>query len=219
MKKPAKKVKKSTRPRSISVYILQAKPAKQEAALRQIEKRIANGEKLTKDELKIYYELEKSTNPEAIRGVKEAAKSVGLTERILRYDMGRGKLKANPDGTFDKSELDRWLKSRDGRGRSPEDAELSQKEKKAKAHYWTFKAKKEELLYKNTKEMLVEWKEVESEWSGRIRELTSSLSAFADRLAGLIVGKGRDQVHEIIKSEVRTIMENYSRVGRYTPEV
>lgn len=219
MKKPLKKVKKSTRCAAIPADIMKAKPAKQEAALRQIEKRIAKGEKLTKAELKIYYELEKSSNPEALKSVKEAAKYCGLSERILRYDLGRGKLRSNPDGTFDRAEIDRWRSSRDGREKSPEDAELSQKEKKAKAHYWTFKAKKEELLYKNTKEMLVEWKEVESEWAGRVREVASGLISLNDRLAGLVVGKSRDQVHEIIKAECRTFMENYARVGKYTPEV
>jgi hypothetical protein len=219
MKKSSKNKKKLGTKTKLTPAILTAKPAKQDAALLHIEKRIAAGEKITRAELKIYYELEKITNPESIRGVKEAAAYCGMTERILRYDLGRQRLKANPDGTFDRAEIDRWVKSRDGREKSPEDASLTAKEKKAKAHYWTFKAKKEELLYNNSRDLLVAWPEVRAEWAGRIRELTSGLGAFADRLAGLIVGKDRDDVHEIIKSEVRTIMETYSRTGKHTPEV
>jgi len=217
MKRKTQKQKR--KPAKLTPAILTATPAKQEAALRHIEKRIAAGDRITRAELKIYYELEKITNPESIRGVKEAAAYCGMTERILRYDLGRQRLKANPDGTFDRAEIDRWVQSRDGREKSPEDASLTAKEKKAKAHYWTFKAKKEELLYNNSRDLLVGWTEIEKEWDARLIELTSSLDNLADRASGLVVGKSRDEVRDILRTEVRMFRESYARIGKYTPEV
>ena len=216
MKKPRKNkrkldTKKATR--------LSSKPDADEAALAAFEKRIAAGKKLTSAELKSYYELQKRSNPEAIGGVQEAAKYSGMSARVIRYANGKGELRANPDGTFDKTELDRWISNRDGRKQPIADAEMSQREKKGKAHYWEFKGKKEELLYRNTKELLVGWPDVEKEWVARLTELKSSLGNLADRISGLVVGKSRDEVHEIIKAETRGFMASYHRIGKYTPEV
>ena len=216
MKKPRKNnrkldTKKTTHPSS--------KQDTDEATLAAFEKRIAAGKKLTSAELKTYYELQKRSNPEAIGSVQEAAKYSGMSARVIRYANGKGELRANPDGTFDKVELDRWINSRDGRKQPVADAEMSQREKKGNAHYWEFKGKKEELLYRNTKELLVGWPDVEKEWDARLIELTSSLDNLADRASGLVVGKSRDEVREIIRAEVRMFRDNYARLGKYTPEV
>jgi hypothetical protein len=63
------------------------------------------------------------------------------------------------------------------------------------------------------------WSEIESEWAGRVRLVSSGLEAFADRLAALLVGKSRDEAHALLRAEVRELRDKYARNGKYTPEV
>ena len=216
MKKPRKN-KRSTA--KLTPTILTATPAKQEAALRHIEKRIAAGDRITRAELKIYYELEKITNPESIRGVKEAAAYCGMTERILRYDLGRQRLKANPDGTFDRAEIDRWVSSRDGREKPPEDACVSKKDKKARADYWVEKAKTQKIIRKNLAGEMVEKSEVNSMWASRALGVKSDLYSWVDRLPPLLVGHSREEIRDVLLKEITGVLETYARAGKHTPEV
>src|SRR3990172_10612342 len=213
MKKPRKTKQKletkRRKPSKLSSEILKAKPAKQEAALRQIEKRIAAGDKLTRSELKIYYELEKIGNPETIRDVKEAAKYTGMSARVIRYANSGGRLKSNPNGTFERAEIDRWVKSRDGREKSPEDADISKKDKKARAEYWVEKAKKERLIRKSLEGSLAEWSYVKTEWSKRAINVKSNLYSFTDRLPPLLVGRSREEIRDILLAEVTEILKTY----------
>ena len=66
---------------------------------------------------------------------------------------------------------------------------------------------------------LASWKDVEKAWCPRLIELTSSLDNLADRASGLVVGKSRDEVRDILRTEVRMFRESYARIGKYTPEV
>jgi hypothetical protein len=198
--------------------ILKAKPAKQEAAWQEMQQRIAAGEKLKRAELKVYHELERRRDPDVIHGYAEAAEYCGMSKRTLSYHLGRGKFKQNADGTFDKKELNRFLaESKDRRRKSPEEADLAKKKDAADLRYRNARARREEMLVEQMKGNLASRKEVYDQWAARLRELVSGLYAFADRLSGLIVGKSREDVHEIIRAEVRLLLENYERDGRYTP--
>ena len=190
-----------------------------EAALAAFEKRIAAGKKLTSAELKVYKELEKKSVPEVIGSVKEAAKYSGTTARVIRWANSHGKLRANPDGTFSKGEIDLWMSTRDGREKPVEDAVVSAQEKKGKAQYWGAKGELQVLILKQERGELVTWSEIEKEWCTRLVELKSSLDNLADRVSGLVVGKSRDEIREIIRSEVWTLQDSYHRTGKYTPEV
>ena len=65
---------------------------------------------------------------------------------------------------------------------------------------------------------VIAWTDVEKEWCGRVRVVTEGLEFFADRLPPLLVGKGRDEIRAILKSEVHELRDQYARNGRYTPE-
>lgn len=195
------------------------RPSKQSSALQDFERRIAAGEKLKRSELAAYHELEKKRDKgEVVHGGQDAAKYCGTSKRILSYHIARGSLRQNPDGTFDKAELDRWLASRDRREKGPEVKKYDASQRKADLRYREARADREEMLVEQMKDNLASRKEIEAEWSGRVLEITSGLEALIDRLPGLLVGKSRDEIRAVLKEEVRTLRENYSRAGRYTPE-
>ena len=209
MKRKATKLKPKRKP-----------PAKQSSALQDFERRIAAGEKLKRSELAAYHELEKKRDKgEVVHGGQDADKYCGTSKRILSYHIARGSLRQNPDGTFDKAELDRWLASRDRREKGPEAKKHTDAKDKAELRYRLARARREEMLVEQMKGNLASRKEIEAEWSGRVLEVASGLEAFIDRLPGLLVGKSRDEIRAVLKEEVRTLRENYSRAGRYTPEV
>ena len=196
------------------------RPSKQSAALQDFERRIAAGEKLKRSELAAYHELEKKRDEgEVVHGGQDAAKYCSTSKRILSYHIARGSLRQNPDGTFDKAELDRWLASRDRREKGPEAKKYTDAKDKAELRYRLARARREEMLVEQMKGNLAQWKEVKSGWEGRVQVVVAGLQAWVDRLPGLLVGKGRDEIRAILKAEVRTLQENYARVGRYTPEV
>lgn len=216
-KSQAKKPKPPKRKAAPS--ILRSGKAKREASLAEFERRIAAGEKLKRSELSVYHELEKLRDKEVVHGGADAARYCGTSKRMLSYHITRGALRQNPDGTFDRGELDRWLASRDKRRKGPEAVKSTDAKDKAELRYRLARARREEMLVEQMKGNLAQWKEVKSGWEGRVQVVVAGLQAWVDRLPGLLVGKGRDEIRAILKAEVRTLQENYARVGRYTPEV
>ena len=65
----------------------------------------------------------------------------------------------------------------------------------------------------------ISWDIIEMEWCKRVAEITSGLSALEDRLIGLIEGKTRDEVKEIVHREVIDLRDAYAKDGKYTPKV
>ena len=113
--------------------------------------------------------------------------------------------------------MDRWLASRDRRAKGPEAAAKNDAKEKAELRYRLARARREEMLVEQMKGNLARWQDIEQEWDGRVQVVTAGLEAFIDRMPGLLVGKSRDEIRALLKSEVRTLRENYSRVGKYTP--
>ena len=87
----------------------------------------------------------------------------------------------------------------------------------AKRLYWREKAEGEKLRNQKTREELVPWSQVETEWAGRVSLVTSGLEAFGDRLPPILLGKDRKQMRDIIKAEVKYLRNSYARNGRYCP--
>lgn len=150
----------------------------------------------------------------------EISKLFGVTRMSINRWTREG-LPRNKNGTYPGAACVSWLLSR------IEDRALAKAESGGESEEslkWLGEFRKQRALIatierKKLEGEVVQWSEVEAEWAGRVRELTSGLTSFADRLAGLIAGKDRGKAHEIIRVEVRTLMENYSRDGKYSPEV
>jgi hypothetical protein len=191
---------------------------KSELDLEDFEKRIAAGEKLSRAELKEYRSLDKKVDTEAIHGYTEAAQYCKLSKRTLSYHLGRGSLQQNPDGTFDKKELDRFLKTKDRREKSPKFEAISKRKDAAELRYRLARARREEMLVEQMKGNLASWKEIHTEWSQRVQAVTAGLNALPDRLTPIILGKSRDEIRLILQREFKELLTIYSRVGKTTPE-
>ena len=187
-------------------------------------KRIAKGEKLTPTELQTYnkleteFESELNGDQDKIIGTFESAlKYLGVSRRTLGIHLKKGTFKQNPDGTFKKSELDKYrekYKKKSERSNSTE-----AKKGRADLRLKVARARREELLVAELKGNLMSRDEIISEWSKRVAAVTSGLEAFADRLPPLLEGKSRHEMREILKNEVWELRNSYATKGEYCPEI
>lgn len=81
--------------------------------------------------------------------------------------------------------------------------------------YWAAKAERERLAVEREKGELLPKAEIAVEWSARVREVANGLQSLAMRLPPLIAGKDAREVRDIVKHNVRQILENFSRHGRF----
>lgn len=192
--------------------------------------RIGKGETLRPSEVKHFRQLESELEAQAGNGsgggargniivsMDEAAAYIGSSRKTVSVNIKRGRLRQNPDGTFNRDELDKFL-SRFGRKGSADEVESTRvQQEKAELRYRLARARREEILTAQLEKTLAPWEEVESEWAMRARELASGLSAWADRLASILAGKRREEIHKIIAGEVKELQIRFCREGRYCPE-
>ena len=188
-------------------------------------KRIASGEQLKPSEIKLLHTLEKEIESQIddtgkvsalLQTNLEAAEYCGFTTRMISYHLHKGNLKANKDGTFDRSELDRFLATKGGR-RQKAAAGIDDKSDAAMLRYRVAKARREEMLVMQLEGNLASWEEVESQWRERIVIVTSGLEAFKNRLPGILVGKSRRDIQDILEEEIKLLREAYAGEGKYCP--
>ncbi len=90
--------------------------------------------------------------------------------------------------------------------------------KGARQRYWKAKAEKEELGVAQTKGEIIPKKTLADIWCARISEVRQGLLSLPDRLPPVLVGKTQLEIREIIHKEVVSLLEMYSREGKYTPK-
>ena len=191
--------------------------------------RIANGETLKPTEIKLFNKLDLEFNsPEnggdqysdIIDSFDEAVSYLGVSKRTVSQQLKKGTFKQNPDGTFFRSELDKYFSTKHGKTKRNTNAfsTLEEKKEKADLRYRLARARREEMLVRQLKGSLASWREIETQWSARVQELSSGLEMLADRLAPLLVGKSRVEMHDIIKREIWKLRDSYAREGRYCPD-
>lgn len=193
--------------------------------------RIAAGRTLKPSEIKLFRQLDAELNGvdgangqqpgEAgpiVPSMDDAARYAGQSRTTIVRAVNQGKLKKQPDGTFKRSDLDDWIKSRYGASDGTDES-TKEKQDKADLRYRLARAKREEILTAQLEGTMAPWEEIKSAWRERVLEVTAGLEAFADRLPAVLVGKSRDEVHQIIKAECRELRERYNREGRYCPIV
>lgn len=89
----------------------------------------------------------------------------------------------------------------------------------AKRKFWWSKAQNETLKVEIAKGTRVPWSKIDPVWAGRVMELCGGLESLADRVPPLVVGKPLNDMGNIIQAEIRDLVKNYSRPGRYTPSL
>jgi len=156
-----------------------------------------------------------------ILNMDDAAAYCGTSKKTVSYHIKQGKLKQNPDGTFARAELDKWL-SRYGRpspsGEAGQCDSIREQQEKAELRYRLARAKREEILTGQLEKTLAPWEEIERGWGERILLVKSALDAYSSRLPALLVGRKREEMEEIIKGETRELFLRFSTEGRYCPE-
>lgn len=229
-KRAAKKQVKA-KPKQIKKTAARKKQVKPNDAKRNLYEsfvnRISKKEILKPSEIKLFRQLESELdstgNGGGSRGnilssMEEAAAYVGASKKTISVNIKRGRLRQNPDGTFDKAELDKFL-SRFGRKGSADEVESTRvQQEKAELRYRLARARREEILTAQLEKTLAPWEEILTEWAARVREVAAGLDAWSDRLPALLVGRSREQIHELIKCEVKELRQRFSREGRYCPE-
>lgn len=196
--------------------------------------RISRGEALRPGEVKNFRQLESELEAAAglngngggVKGnvfasMDAAAEYVGTSKKTISLHIKKGKLRQNADGTFAREDLDRWLEKYGRRaGETSADIEsIKEQQEKAELRFRIARARKEEILASQLEKTVAPWEDIEKEWSERVRLVTAGLEAFADRLPPLLVGRSREEIYRILKTEARELCERYSRDGRYCPKL
>lgn len=192
-------------------------------------RKIKDGKSLNASEVKTLHilerELEAQTNspdiPRIIQTYSDAASYCGFSKRTLSHHIGKGNIRQNGDGTFDREELDRFLSTHKGRRKklkTDADRDLIAEREMADLRWRLARSMREEILVDQLKENLVARDDIAAEWAARVTEVTSGLSSLADRLPGVLEGKTRAQMQDIIATEVRNLRNAYAREGKYSPD-
>jgi len=84
-----------------------------------------------------------------------------------------------------------------------------------KLRYWTEKANFEEIRNKKELEELMPKAEIADAWAWRVSEVKHGLMGLAYRLPPLISGKAEREVRDIVKLNVRQLLDNFSRGGKF----
>jgi hypothetical protein len=151
---------------------------------------------------------------------QELSKLLSVTRMSVNRWAKEGMPK-NPNGTYPGPACVAWLITRMEDRITKEADAGSESEESLK---WLGAFRKERALIagierKRLQGEFVPESEVVQQWAARVREVTGGLETLADRLSGILIGKGRDEIHQIIRTEVGELRDAYARNGKYTPEV
>lgn len=187
----------------------------------QILNKVNDKETLTAHELKTLKEFEAEfrakqdgTGRRIVGTQKEVAEYLGRAERTIAYYKNQG-MPANPDGTYDLDAIDAWVESRNSKGtgqphgKHPDSGDKSGWE----AIYKEMKARLAEMELNKLKGELISLDEVKRQWIGRIVEVKAALLSLPRKLPPLLEGKEKRDIEAILDSEVRFILERFSRTG------
>lgn len=159
---------------------------------------------------------------------KEAEAYLGISRRMVSYHTTKGNLKRNPDGTFDKTELDRWADKygRKSKRQVPDSdgATVGEQKDLADLRYKKARAEREELVTDELKGSLYNRDEVEAALSELILTTKRAFLLLPHQAPTLLAGKDpvgqletlQSMVDEIITglSEEATLKQIEKRLGK-----
>ena len=151
-------------------------------------------------------------------GYTDAAEYCGFSKRTLHYHIRKGRIKQDPDGAFIRGELDAFLALR-RLGRKPDKSREVMKETllRAEIRYRTAKAEREERQLKVLSEEYIPFEVVLNSWVARVHEVKTCLLSFENTLPPILVNKEIHEIQESISREMTSVLERFSRTGRWTP--
>src|SRR5574343_260122 len=152
---------------------------------------------------------------------RDAGRYVGISHVSITRNVKNGKLKQNSDGTFSRGELDKWIRIYGSKVKTKDGVSVEtirEQQEKAVLRCRLARARREEIAVAQAEQRLASWEEIEREWSERVRVVAAGLEAWSDRLPALLIGRTREDIHKLIKAEVKELRQRFSRDGRYCPE-
>jgi hypothetical protein len=211
--------------------LLQASKLAKYKLFQTLLKKIRDGKSLSATEQKTLFVLEQEFEAQTDAGVSpakvitsfdDAAAYCGFSKRTLSWHLKRGNLRQNANGTFDRAELDRFLKSKGrkkksrlGNENAPDDLDYGTQKELADLRWRLARATREEMLVEQIKENLIARDEIARCWAARVAEVTAGLNALSERLPPLLVGKDHQAMREIIAVEVHNLRDRYARDGKF----
>ena len=194
----------------------------------QFLQRISQGVTLRPSEHKYFRQLESELEEKSgiqpsekgniIISMDDAAAYCGTSKKTISVNIKRGRIKQNSDGTFSKTELDKYLAGFGRESKSAKSETIKGQQEKAELRFRLARAKREEMIVNQMKGNLASWKEIHEEWAARVRAVAAGLNTMPDRLPPLIVGKSRDEIRAILQREFDELRETYERSGKVTPK-
>ena len=157
--------------------------------------RINEGDHLNAQEIKRWQELHTDfergrDETEICKTIADAARYADVNERKIRYGMReakRNKLRQNADGTFDKSEIDRWL------AHSKPTTGPAQKDDPDR-RYRVARAKEKELIVRRLRAELIPVEEVKKIFADRAHEFAKALDLLARRISLRVAGRSKKKI-------------------------
>jgi hypothetical protein len=153
----------------------------------------------------------KETSLKSLSSITAVAAEYGLTERTVKYHVSRGNLKRNPDGSFSRTEIKKWLdkRSRQAIGKTAEETHRA-----ADFRWRLARAKREEYLLEQLKGELIPIKVLEEQVTGRAFEASRRfllLPRIISNKIAIAAKRPLKEVMQIVEESVREILEDYSR--------
>ena len=138
-----------------------------------------------------------------IKTSSAAAEYCGMSKRMISYHLGRGNLVQNPDGSFTKEELDRFLKSK---GRKPElqgdDAFYKAKLEKEKYLIKKAERQRKELEVKTFFREVIYIDEVKKVMRQMNEAVSLGLDSLPSKIAPVLVGLEAKEIEARLRQEI-----------------
>jgi len=184
-------------------------------------KKINEGAKLSPTEQRTFQALgrelqvalDEATGTDVRMGYSDAALYLKISRRSFSYHLQKGQIRQEPDGTFLRSELDRY---RDERLEKGDAEDMESLKAKADLVIKQVRAEREQFMLKQLNSQYVPVSEVYKAWASRVKELATALMAWQNRLSPLLENKSRYEISKILAVEVKILLERYSREGQWT---
>ena len=183
-------------------------------------KKQSSGERLSREETALLKKLDGELyGGDQIKTLTAAAKYLGVAAKTISIHVTKGNINRNPDGSFERDELDRWAIETGKRKNAGEMKTLTAEKDLWEIRFRKARALKEQTLADQLRGRLISLKDLEKAWGSRVAELTSGLETLVARLPPQLVGKTRIQIQKILKEEIYQLRASYAKTGKYTPKV
>jgi hypothetical protein len=138
-----------------------------------------------------------------IRTIAAAAEYCGMSKRMISYHLGRGNLVQNPDGSFNKEDLDKYLKQK-GRKPTLQGDDAFYRARLEKERYLSKKAERQrkELEVKAFLREVIYLDEVKKVMRQMNEAVSLGLDSLPSKIAPVLVGLEAKEIEARLRQEI-----------------